>query len=242
MNKKDVKIKDNITLADKIGVINKIVDYMFMEDKNIKNGYLNYVHYFYNMATITLIATNLIDGIEFEEDDDIYEIVNSDEELLDVVNRFKNSPDGFFIEEEVKELLDFRKQEVLNNNASIFNHILNDENSIENKVKEILDKESKRIIAETKALQSAELLSRAQKEQVEYMNKVNEYMTPEETAELTRKMTESNFDPYSVAEVVTEKYLNSEKHKQNMVKLNDHKKSQKKKTQSKIHIIESKDE
>lgn len=79
MRKNDVKIK-TITLADQINVIERVVSSYFLDGK--------YTPYYANMALICGIVENFIDGIEIEEDDDLFELSQTDEDIKTIVNKF----------------------------------------------------------------------------------------------------------------------------------------------------------
>lgn len=227
MKKNNVKIKENISITDKGNVVEYIVNSCFIENTRIGSGYLDYVPYFYEMAIEIAFVKYLIDGLEFDEDEDIYDAVYNDTEITELLDILKSDRDVLSILEIVKDKLEYEKQMVINNNKVIFESIVRNSDSIENKVKEILDKETKRIVAETKALRSAERLSKEQIKQLEYANNVNEQFTPEETAEITRKMADVNFDPSSIADTISQKYFESAKHKENVKSIETYKKSKK---------------
>lgn len=230
MKKNNVRIKENITLVDEIQVINDIVDKCFLVDND---GFAKFVPYYRESAIMVSIADFLIDGLEFDEDENILESIADDKEIEFIITNFKETDDFKFIMDNVLEMTDYRKAETLQNNSILFKHMLRGNDTVDNKVMEVLEKESLRLDAETKALKSTEFLSREQAKQMEYANKINQSFTAEETAEITKKMAENNFDPYKIAEIITDKYLESDKRKENVVKLNDHKKRLQKKSTKK---------
>lgn len=225
MIKNNVRIKENITITDKANTIEYIVDGCFIENPEIGSGYMDYVPYFYDMVKEVAFAKYLIEGLEFEKDEDVYDAIHSDQEVMHLIDCLKTDNNILLILSTVKDKLEFEKQIVINNNRVIFESIARNSDAIENKVKEILDKESKRIDMETKALKTAEFLSKEQARQIEYANKVNEHFSPEETAELTRKMADANFDSSSIANAISEKYFKSEKHADNVKSIDTYKKN-----------------
>lgn len=230
MKKNNVRIKENITLVDEVRVINDIVDKCFLVDND---GFAKFVPYYRESAIMASIADFLIEGLEFDEKENILESIVGDKEIESIIAIFKETDDFKFIMDNVLEMIDYRKTETLQNNSILFKHMLRGNDTVDNKVMEVLEKESLRLDAETKALKSAEFLSREQAKQIEYANKVNESFTVEETTEITKKMAENNFDPYKIAEIITDKYLESDKRKENVIKLNDHKKKAAKKSTKK---------
>ena len=115
MTKNDVRIKDNITIVDKIRAIEDIVSAYWTDGE--------YTPYYADMATVIAIVENFITGVEFEDDDVIYDLVNSDEELSSLVYRFLDPTDNdikyreimYFVLENVEEMVEFEKQKVIHN-------------------------------------------------------------------------------------------------------------------------------
>lgn len=92
MKKKNTKIKKNITMADKISAIEAIVDANFTLDE--ETGERKYTPYYNHIATVIAITTNFLEGIEFEEDDLVYDIVMKDTTLHKLVNKFFYNIEG----------------------------------------------------------------------------------------------------------------------------------------------------
>ena len=115
MTKNDVRIKDNITIVDKIRAIEDIVSAYWTDGE--------YTPYYADMATVIAIVENFITGVEFEDDDVIYDLVNSDEELSSLVYRFLDPTDNdikyreimYLVLENVEEMVEFEKQKVIHN-------------------------------------------------------------------------------------------------------------------------------
>lgn len=115
MTKNDVRIKDNITIVDKIRAIEDIVSSYWTDGE--------YTPYYADMAMVIAIVENFITGVEFEEDDVIYDLVNSDEELSSLVYRFLKPTENdskyreimYFVLENVEEMVRFEKQKVIHN-------------------------------------------------------------------------------------------------------------------------------
>ena len=115
MTKNDVRIKDNITIVDKIRAIEDIVSSYWTDGE--------YTPYYSDMATVIAIVENFITGVEFEEDDVIYDLVNSDEELSSLVYRFLKPTENdskyreimYFVLENVEDMVGFEKQKVIHN-------------------------------------------------------------------------------------------------------------------------------
>ena len=80
MIKENMRIKENITLMDKIDAVESIVSAHF------QNG--DYTPYYADMAEIIAVVTYFIEGITLEDDDNIYDLYEKDDELHNLVNRF----------------------------------------------------------------------------------------------------------------------------------------------------------
>ena len=80
MKKNNAKIKDVITVIDEINVTNAIFNSYF------RNG--EYTPYYSGMSEVIAIATNFLDGVEFDKNDLIYDSVLGDPELYSLVLRF----------------------------------------------------------------------------------------------------------------------------------------------------------
>lgn len=113
MKKNNVKIKENITLVDKINAIEGIVDSYF------KDGH--YTPYYSEIAEVIAIATYFIDGIELEENDSLYECVMNDEELNTLVETFKTSyvEDMKYVKDNVKDKVEYIKQQIVHSNPDL---------------------------------------------------------------------------------------------------------------------------
>ena len=120
MKKENMRIKENITISDQINVINYIMDYYFTDGE--------YTPYYAGIGKIEAIALYLIDGVEFDDDEYVYECVENDKELRALVHKFcydvangsvakKHNTDNRkyidvmrFVIENVNEKLEFEKQ------------------------------------------------------------------------------------------------------------------------------------
>lgn len=80
MKKENMRIKENITISDKINVINYITDYYFTDGE--------YTPYYAGIAKIEAIALFFINGVKFDGDEYVYECVENDEELRKLVYKF----------------------------------------------------------------------------------------------------------------------------------------------------------
>ena len=121
MKKTDLKIKDNITMEDKIKAIEAIADSCFM------NG--DYTPYFLESSTVNYIAIYFIEGFEIEPDDDAYELIMADPEFNSLVMKFFWNEDlsdeenqknmeyisiQNFVSKNAASIVDYRRQRKIN--------------------------------------------------------------------------------------------------------------------------------
>lgn len=119
MKKENVKIKSNITIVDEISTIQNIVEYYFTDGE--------YTPYYADMAKVTAVAQNFLDGVEFEAEDYVYECVMTNDDLYKCVNKFleippsqdKENVDCYVrmekIMKQVGDIVEFKKQKLIHN-------------------------------------------------------------------------------------------------------------------------------
>lgn len=121
MKKDIVKIKDNISIVDEITAIKSIVDYYFTDGE--------YTPYFAEIAKITVIAENFLDGVEFDKNDYVYECVLQNEDLYKCVNKFLSASvsksDAKYLNcmerimKQVEDIVEFKKQKLIHSSDTI---------------------------------------------------------------------------------------------------------------------------
>ncbi len=79
MKKTNIRIK-NITLVDQINAIERIVSSYFVDGE--------YTPYYADQALIVAIVDNFIDGVEFEDNEDLYELSRTDDDIASIVLKF----------------------------------------------------------------------------------------------------------------------------------------------------------
>ena len=115
MKKGKIEIKKNISMVDKVNAINLIVSSYFT------NG--EYTPYYSDMAQVMAVVTYFIEGIEFEEGEDIYNAVMQDEELNDMVHDILFEDDMIFVKDNAKDKVEFLKQKIIHSHA-VMNKII----------------------------------------------------------------------------------------------------------------------
>ena len=111
MKKGKIEIKKNISMVDKVNAINLIVSSYFT------NG--EYTPYYSDMAQVMAVVTYFIEGIEFEEGEDIYDAVMQDEELVDIVHDVLFEDDMIFVKDNAKDKVEFLKQKIIHSHADM---------------------------------------------------------------------------------------------------------------------------
>lgn len=116
-----LKIKDVITMEDKIGAIEGIASACFV------NG--DYTPYFYENSLVEYIAIYCIEGFEIEPGDSTYDLIMSNEEFRSLILKFFYNEDlsaeenkeneeyiviQNFIARNANLVIDFRKQKMMN--------------------------------------------------------------------------------------------------------------------------------
>ena len=111
MKKGKIEIKKNISIVDKVNAINLIVSSYFT------NG--EYTPYYSDMAQVMAVVTYFIEGIEFDEGEDIYDAVMQDEELVDIVHDVLFDDDMIFIKNNARDKVEFLKQKIIHSHADM---------------------------------------------------------------------------------------------------------------------------
>lgn len=133
MIKDNMRIKESITLQDRINAIETIVSFYFMDG--------DYTPYYKDEGEISAVIRNFIDGIEFEKGESVFAAYYNDEDLRKLVNVFilepvfedtddeeeKKTQDSIrkyydmmeVIREYVKDKVEFEKQKYLHANPDL---------------------------------------------------------------------------------------------------------------------------
>lgn len=122
MIKENMRIKDNITLMDKVNAVESIVSSYFQDG--------DYTPYYAEMAEIIAVVTYFIEGITLEDDDNIYDLYNKDDELRELVDRFISDdnlanldiPEAeimCWIRNHVYDKVDYLKENIIHSNPNL---------------------------------------------------------------------------------------------------------------------------
>lgn len=119
MKKDNVRVKSDITIVDEITAIESIVSYYFTDNE--------YTPYYADMAKVTVIAENFLDGVEFESEDYVYQLVMESDDIYECVKKFleiptsqdKENVDCYArmekIMKQVEDVVEFKKQKLIHN-------------------------------------------------------------------------------------------------------------------------------
>ena len=119
MKKTAMKLKESLTLTEKVMAINNIVSSNFGDD--------DYTPYYDKLGRITTIIKYLIDGIELENGDNLLELYNSDNEMHDMVDSVLHGnidndtlkDDWLFIMMQAADKIDFMKRKLIHHNYDL---------------------------------------------------------------------------------------------------------------------------
>lgn len=205
MVKNDVKIKKELSLSDKISAIEYISSSYFTEDEN---GKIQYTPYYAGIAQVNAIMKYFTDGVEFEDSEDIYEMVLNDDSLRTFVDTFFVSGQDtaapshrqevlYEVMSTVADIVEYKKKENLAKIQSENSNIL------AYKQLKLMEKEEEKLQSEMDTTKKLDEWLNVQKE-------LNSVITPE----MQQRFME-NFDVNDIMDTVINKYGESEIHKKN---------------------------
>lgn len=90
MKKNNFKVKENIAFEDKANAIEYICNSLFDFDEY--GEVIDYSPYYIEPAQVCAIMNYFVEGIEFENEESVYDIAIEDKEVNDVVNQFFLKP------------------------------------------------------------------------------------------------------------------------------------------------------
>ena len=197
----EVKIKDNITVFDLADVIDTVVSFIIRKD----NNGIKYTPYYKEIGYVIGVVRYLIEGIEIEEGDDIYSESNRNKEISNVLDTFNMKyPSKYeFIMTNVADIVEQKKQE----------YSAPDFTDIKEQLKKSIAQEQALNDLNIKLAKKQNTLLSQQIKANDYQMKVMDSMTPEESAELNKKLLSGEYDINKVTEMAVKQYLESDIHK-----------------------------
>lgn len=117
MKKDNVRIKENISFVDIMTAIESIVPQYFTY--NEVTGETEYTPYYSEMATKIAMVKHFMEGVEFEDNDNVYELIISDGEIVNCINQFYYTSNEKLINiidmvtSNVEKIVDFKKEKLI---------------------------------------------------------------------------------------------------------------------------------
>lgn len=137
MKKNVVKIKGSLSLSDIITISNIVVDNYFTV--NDVTGEINYTPYLRELSFVTSFADFVLEGVEFDEEDNIYESVIGDKKLNDLYYDWTRTFEYIQICSYVDDMVEFKKQQLIHNKKSSLDSLLNTITDVVKKMDESLN-------------------------------------------------------------------------------------------------------
>lgn len=117
MKKNNVRIKENISFVDIMTAIESIVPQYFTY--NEVTGETEYTPYYSEMATKIAMVKYFMEGVEFEDNDNVYELIISDGEIVNCINQFYYTSNEKLVNiidivtSNVEKIVDFKKEKLI---------------------------------------------------------------------------------------------------------------------------------
>lgn len=210
MKKISPKVKEVITIQDRIDAIDMISDIFFtdIEDEN-DSITVKYTPYLKEVGQVNAIVRYFLEGIELDKTEDVYDEVMKDEQLLAFVNDFMysdfidlesftpNQKMMWNIMSQVSDIVEYKKKENIA-------RIQNEANTVLTyKMLELMETEREKHEKEITATENLNAW-------VEEQRQLNSLITPE-----MQKNFAENFDMDNFMDVIIKKYTESDLHKRN---------------------------
>lgn len=209
MKKENIKLKENITLEDQITVIEIVTHSLFTVDRSFGDlKYMKYTPYYYEHALMYALGMNFVDGITIEDGDEetLYETIIGDEEIMKVAIEASKMPEVQFIRDQIAEIMSFKKEEVMRNNSSIFKSLVDSDAEIKRKHIELINENIKKTKSENELLQK-------QSKYYDYMDEFNSKFSPEELANIVKKLDSEGMSIGDITQKTVEKYISETQNK-----------------------------
>lgn len=196
MIKAEPKLK-TLTANDKANIIETISDYIIGRDEN---GIVYYMPYMKDDAMVIAFTLYVIDGVKFESNDDIFDIYTKDKDINTLVTCFISNNTKLIaeIESYIDDVVEFKKSYIIHNNRILTNKLV-----------EILDSQK---VFEDYKYELAKTENRILNQQIEANNRqleIMNHLTPEEVAELDKRMLSGEYDQQKIADAVVKSYINT---------------------------------
>ena len=209
MIKNNIQLKDGLSLTDKINMTRYIVGGYFVNDE--------YTPYYASINKIVAFFRYCVDGLEFDDEEDVYSLSLSDAKLVELYNiaMMDGSPiynDIQQVNKDIDDMVDFYKRKLLISSSPIMM-----------KLEEILDKESRNKDEELRLTKQMEKVMEENEKELKASNEFTKLLTPEETANIMRKFSNDDFSVANLVSEISNKYIGYSLHDNDMNNLLDEK-------------------
>lgn len=117
MKKENIKIKEKISVIEKIEAIKEISDAYFIKNENQES---EYTPYFGNMAKLLAFIKYYIEGVIFDDEENLYESITNDNDLMNIYcDATSGNSDFIDILSNVDSIVEFEKSKVLYKSINI---------------------------------------------------------------------------------------------------------------------------
>ena len=117
MTKQTITVKETISLVDRIDMTNLMVAYQFSTDSD---GTETYAPYYRVIGELIGFIDNFVEGITFEKDEDRFEVVSADVELMIAHQMFcEDNTQYKEIVTDVNAMVEFKKAQMLQSQKPI---------------------------------------------------------------------------------------------------------------------------
>lgn len=219
MTKTNISAKkiNEVSIEDKTSAIEIMVSAYFYENEY---GEIEYTPYFRKLGQVIAIVKYFINGIEFDENENIYETAMNDSEVRFCVNKVLSLSEFNSLIDDVKDIVEYKKSE---NVAKLQNEQIY---VLTNKLNMLISSEEQKTRLESEAYENLNKWINEQRE-------LNSLITPEMQKEFAEKL---NAD--SIIDSVIKKYSESELYSKNRESIENSRKIR----QQENKIIELKNE
>lgn len=115
MIKNNVKIKKNLSLSEKISIINLVVDSYFTE--NVETKEIEYTPWYKEIGLVSAFGIYVLEGVTFDEDESIYDLIIEDHTNAYEDNLYRRYllwlEDIEDILNDIEDVVEFRKAKLL---------------------------------------------------------------------------------------------------------------------------------
>jgi predicted nucleotidyltransferase len=112
----NIELKDKVSLDDKIKIINTVVNSCFL------NG--EYTPYYKDYTLKMCFGLYVLSGIEFEENEDIAELIEEKNELSELWRMWKDDSFSWELTQDIDDIVDYKKKQLLNENNEINKYLI----------------------------------------------------------------------------------------------------------------------